>query len=185
MVAPHTLGYIEGQREKVMEPIACFYLADFPAWVRQQMSPGEPYVAVHSDGRIIARSHDLRTDGLRLGESLERAQLLFPHGNYHRHDPTLDAAIWEDVLYLLADIAPELQAIEPGWALMHPWDQEALVALSATLHGRIGIGPRRFIARMAALQTAPGSIRRVEPSGARGFLEKTSVPLLKDVGVEP
>jgi hypothetical protein len=76
----------------VMEPIACFYLADYPAWVRRQMAPGEPYIAVHADGRIIARSHDLRTDGLRIGESLERAQLLFPHGVYYRHDPQLDAA---------------------------------------------------------------------------------------------
>lgn len=167
-----------------MEQIAAFYLTDFPAWVRAQMAPGEPYIAVHADGRIIARTHDLRADGLRLGETLERAQSLFPHGNYYAHDPGLDGAIWEDVLYLIADIAPQLEAIAPGWALATPWDEAAFVELARTLGARVGFGPRRTVARIAALQAEPGGIRRVEAATTRAFLDRTTTRHLLELGVE-
>ena len=164
--------------------IACFYLADFPAWVRSQLAPGEPYIAVHADGRIIARTHDLRIDGLRIGETLDRAQSLFPHGNYYKHEPALDGAIWEDVLYLIADIAPQLEAATPGWAFATPWDEAAFLELGRTLGARIGIAPRRYVARMAALQAEPGGVRRVEKATVRTFLEKATVRHLRELGVE-
>jgi hypothetical protein len=167
-----------------MDQIAALYLADFPAWVRAQMAPGEPSIAVHADGRIIARTHDLRADGLRLGESLERAQSLFPHGNYYPHDPALDGAIWEDVLYLIADVAPQLESVAPGCALATPWDEAALLELARTLGARIGFAPRRTIARIAALQAEPGGVRRVEAATTRAFLDKTTVRHLREFGVE-
>jgi hypothetical protein len=148
------------------------------------MAPGEPYIAVHADGRIIARTSDLRGDGLRIGETLERAQSLFPHGNYYKHDPGLDGAIWEDVLYLIADVAPQLEAVTPGTAIATPWDEAAFLELARTLDARVGIAPRRYVARIAALQAEPGGIRRVESATTRPFLEKSSVRHLRDLGVE-
>jgi hypothetical protein len=168
-----------------MQPmIACLHIADFPAWVRSQMAPGEPYIAVHADGRIIARTHDLRADGLRIGETLERAQSLFPHGNYYKHDPALDGAIWEDVLYLIADVAPQLDALAPGVAVATPWDEAAFLELARTLEARVGFAPRRFVARIAALQAEPGGVRRVEAATTRPFLEKATVRHLRELGVE-
>src|SRR5688572_26357749 len=155
-----------------MDHIACFFIADFPAWVRSQLAPGEPYIAVHADGRIIARTHDLRVDGLQIGETLDRAGSLFPHGNYYKHEPSLDAAIWEDVLYLIADIAPQLETSSPGCANATPWDEAAFLELGRTLGARIGIAPRRYVARMAALQAEPGGVRRVESATVRAFLDK-------------
>lgn len=164
--------------------LASFYIADFPAWVRSQLAPGEPYIAVHADGRIIARTHDLRVDGLQIGETLERAQSLFPHGSYYKHEPSLDGAIWEDVLYLIADTAPQLDPMVPGWAIATPWDEAAFLELGRTLGARIGIAPRRYIARMAAQQAEPGGMRRVDPGTERAFLDKATVRHLRELGVE-
>ena len=164
--------------------LSSIYIADFPAWVRSQLTPGEPYIAVHADGRIIARTQDLRVDGLQLGETLERAQSLFPHGSYYRHEPTLDGAIWEDLLYLMADSAPQLVPMAPGWAIATPWDEAAFLELGRTLGARIGIAPRRYIARIAAQQAESGGMRRVEQGTERAFLDKATIRHLRELGVE-
>jgi nucleotidyltransferase/DNA polymerase involved in DNA repair len=67
---------------------------------------------------------------------------------------------------------------------MHPWDEETLESLARSLAGRVGVAPRRFSARMGALQAGIGSVRHVQPEGVRAFLEKTSVRNLKEVGFE-
>jgi hypothetical protein len=89
------------------------------------------------------------------------ARALFPDATFHPHDPHLDGAVWEDILYLLADISPRLRSLAPGWALLDPFDLPALAALNRTLRGQIGtaaisIAAPRFTAMLAALQAAPG-----------------------------
>lgn len=167
--------------------IACFHIDGFPSWVRAQRTAGRarnPRVAVHYNRRIICRSAALQSAGLAIGEEIERARSLFPDAAFHPSDPDMEEAVWETVLHMLADAGPHLLSLRPGWALLQPYDMMALERIATTLGGSLGVGPRRFIAMLAALEGEAGRSVRVGERDAGSFLERTSVGRLERFGID-
>lgn len=189
-----------------METLTSLHLAAYPCWVREWMAygrgpagrsharSGTPPIAIYDVAHngaayIIAASESLRGRGLLIGESLDRARTLFSDASFHQHDPALEGAVWEDILYLLADISPRLRSLAPGWALLDPFDMPALLALNRTLRARIGVASRslaapRFTAMLAALEAAPGGAVTVGPRDAKRFHDRTSILHLASFGFD-
>jgi hypothetical protein len=85
---------------------------------------------------------------------------------------------------MLADTGPHLLSLRPGWALLEPYDMTALGRTAATLGGALGVGPRRFIAMLAALEAEAGGSVGVDERDVGSFLERTSVRRLAAFGIE-
>ncbi|MFD6891159.1 hypothetical protein [Streptomyces sp. NPDC059957] len=113
----------------------------------------------------------------------------------HLHGLTLaDTDRYEQVLALLRDITPAVQALPPDAVAIditgarRYFDQNTeglahLVRLRITahtgLHTTIGTGPNRALAAMAAAVTPPGELRTIpdDPAAIRAFLRPRPVGL--------
>ncbi len=165
--------------------VGCFYLREFPAWVREQIAPSQPVVGVFSKDRIISCSPALRAAGLTIGENIERAKVLFPRATFHERDPQLEQTMWEDVLAMLHGATPNILPIKPGWALFRPWDHEALGYFTRSLRATVGIASRRLTAMIAALQGERGDVVVVPDDLSEPFLDAASVHHLIELDFEP
>jgi hypothetical protein len=165
--------------------VACFHIPQFPAWVRGRLAPRQDLIGVHAGERIIARSPALAALGLRIGERIDRARLLFRQAAFFQHDPHLDQAMWEDVLAALNTTTPNILPLQPGWACAEPWDREGLATVAGALRGSIGIASRRFAAMVAALKGEPGSVLEIPAPAELAFLDDTPVAILESFGFPP
>jgi nucleotidyltransferase/DNA polymerase involved in DNA repair len=165
-----------------MSAIACICLTAFPLWVRRQLASDDRPIIVHEEGRVIAASRELRSRGLRFGESPERARLLLPEAVLHQRDRLVEEAMWEDLLYLLHELSPRLLSLRPGCALLEPSDRERLRRLTRVLQARTAITARRITSMLAALGGASGETLELTPAGARKMLDDSSVHLLAELG---
>jgi hypothetical protein len=155
--------------------IASLHIPGFSSWVREQLEPAQPDIAIIADDRIYCCSQPLLRQGCLPGMPLQLARNRFPYASFYPHDPQLDSATWEDVLHLLHSIAPNLTALRPGWAFMIPGDISGLERLAGSLHASVGIARTPMVAMLAALDSPPGTLRRVEPASGTSFLR--DVPL--------
>lgn len=162
--------------------VSCLYVADFPAWVRGRLVPERTDIAIHDRGRIVAATASLRAAGLRIGDALERAKSLFHSAQFFPYDPRRDAAVWEDVLLTVADTTPRMVSLQPGWALAEPYDAAGFAMLTRMLGAQAGTASRRVWAMLAALDAAPGTVRRVDEESADEFLRTIPVGYLDGLG---
>ncbi|WP_199546326.1 hypothetical protein [Streptomyces sp. N35] len=120
------------------------------------------------------------------------------HIHLHGLGPA-DQAVYEQVLGLLRDITPTVQALPPGSAVLDVTgalryfdrDIESLaqlvrlrIAAWHSLSATIGAGGSRMIASMAADATAPGGLTAVgtTPEALAGFLRPRPVAALPGIG---
>lgn len=93
--------------------IATVWLPDWPI-VAAGCGP-DVAAAVVSANRIVARTEAAATEGVVVGQRRRQAQRRCPQLQLIDHDTTRDARGFEPVVRAVADIAPRLDVIEPGW----------------------------------------------------------------------
>jgi len=71
--------------------------------------------AVLRSHRVVARTEAAAADGVVIGQRRRQAQARCPQIELIEHDPTRDAREFEGVVRAVADMAPRLDVIEPGW----------------------------------------------------------------------
>jgi hypothetical protein len=164
--------------------VGCLYISEFPAWALQRQQPEQRAVAVYHAGRIIARSRFLCQAGMLLGDPLDRARALFPEACFFDRDAPFEQAIWDGVLQRINEITPFLESLERGVAFFKPYDFSEARVLAGQLVVRVGLGPDKGIARIAAARSAPGSVLQVRDAAVARFLSRSSVAVLSELGFD-
>jgi protein ImuB len=80
--------------------------------------PSEQPAAVFRSNRVIARSPAAAAAGVQPGERRRSAQGTCPELLVLDHDPDHDARAFEPIGRAIADMAPRLEVVEPGWACL-------------------------------------------------------------------
>jgi protein ImuB len=168
--------------------IACFLLPDFPAWAFiRSARPSQPLIVVERD-RVVAATRGARRRGVEPGLPLGRATALVPQARVRVRDRGLEAAAWEDVLQSLNARTPYLESPRPGEAYARPaaappadaaraWD-----ALAEETGARVGLGPERATARLAAERAGANRVLAIDPASRGDFLERYDVARLAGLG---
>jgi hypothetical protein len=164
--------------------VACLFIPEYPFWVCRQIHPGESMLVLHDGVRVLAVSEPLRAAGLQPGQSLDRASVLVPDALYSLRDSGIEEAMWEDLLYLLHDLSPRLLPLRPGTALLEPWDRAGLRQMARSLQARAGIGQRRFLAMLAAVQAPDTALSEVTPELTRRLYDRSPIVVLGEFGFD-
>lgn len=87
-----------------------------PDWpiVAAGYGSGQPAAVLRSH-RVVARTEAAAADGVVIGQRRRQAQARCPQIELIEHDPARDAREFEAVVRAVADMAPRLDVIEPGW----------------------------------------------------------------------
>lgn len=87
-----------------------------PDWpiVAAGFGPDQP-AAVLRHHRVVARTEAAAADGVVIGQRRRQAQARCPQIELIEHDPSRDVREFEAVVRAVADMAPRLDVIEPGW----------------------------------------------------------------------
>lgn len=79
---------------------------------------GSAPAAVVRANRVVARSSEAARAGVTIGQRRRDAQRCCPELQLVDHDPARDAREFEPVIRAVAEMAPRLDVIEPGWILL-------------------------------------------------------------------
>jgi hypothetical protein len=163
--------------------IACFLLSDFPAWAFVRSArPPQPIIVVEHD-RVVAATRGARRRGVAPGLPLGRAAALAPGAQIRVRDRGLEAAAWEGVLARLHAETPYLESPRPGEAFARPaGGRGAWAALASGAGARVGVGPERATARLAAARAGASRVLAIEPASRAAFLERYDVARLASLG---
>lgn len=165
------------------------------AWRRHPELRGEPVVV---GGRpalrlpVLAASAAAETAGVRPGQSLRQAQQLCPAAVFIPFDTAATARLRQAALEALCAEAPAVELGDAeaccdisGSHVRHrteaAWAAAVARALCEVFGGEapaVGVAGSRFVAWMAARQSAPRRIRRVPPGEEAAFLAPLPVGLL-------
>jgi protein ImuB len=165
-----------------------------------------PAAVLHAN-RVVARSPSAAAAGVQIGHRRRQAQVRCPDLQLHDHDPDRDARAFEPIVRAVAELAPRLEVIAPGWLYLaargpsrYFGGDAALAArlaevvggaapATAALAGRatgpgIGVADGRFAAaaaaRLAAIERT--AIRVVAPGGSGAFCAGLGVHWLVELG---
>lgn len=95
------------------ERFATVWCPDWPI-VAAGYDPDRP-AAVLQSHRVVARTDAAAADGVVIGQRRRQAQACCPQIELVEHDSARDARKFEPVVRAVADMAPRLDVIEPGW----------------------------------------------------------------------
>lgn len=173
-----------------------------PDWsvvaARSAGSAGPAQAVLHAN-RVVARSLSAAREGVRLGQRRRDAQRCCPDLVLIDHDPARDAREFEPVIRAVAESAPRLDVIEPGWITLAArgpsryfgGDQavaDRLVDLVAGLTGApvgVGVADGRIASAVAARRAVAGEragTAVVPPGGSPGYLAPLPIGWLGEVG---
>jgi hypothetical protein len=119
-----------------------------------------------------------------LGDPVERARALFPEATFFSRDILLEQAAWEGVLHRINETTPFVEALECGVAFFRPHALAETSALAGQLVARIGLGPDKHVARIAAVRSAPGAVLHIREENLPRFFSQTSVAVLSSLGFD-
>ena len=87
-----------------------------PEWptVAAGVGPDQPAAVFHAN-RVIARTPGAAAAGVQAGARRRAAQGACPELLILDHDPDRDARQFEPVVRSVAEMAPRLEVVEPGW----------------------------------------------------------------------
>ena len=176
---------------------ACVFIDHLPVKAEVQRTPalaGRPVLLANGSGahRVVVDASPLATgvvSGMPLSEALslhKGAVLVEPDPVHYR---SLFAHVLDAIEALGADVEANVEAEElgqafvslTGLALLHGGQDRLLAALLAAvpahLTPRIGVGPNKFVATLAARQAAPGDVYHA-PADLVQFLTPLPVELL-------
>lgn len=101
-----------------------------------------------------------------------RAQMLLPDAIVRQRDTALEEAAWESVIEQLNTLTPFIEPRRPGLAFVRGCDEDAIAASARKLDGRVGVGPRRAIAHLAAVRSTPGHVLHIPRNAVARFLRR-------------
>lgn len=158
-----------------------------------------PAAVVHAN-RVVARTPAAAAAGVARGERRRAAQAACPGLIVLPHDPARDARRFEPVVRAVADLAPRLEVVEPGWLTLpargpsryfggdQALAERLLTVVRDALAGdtadvRVGIADGRSASAIAA-RTARGTlpVTVVPPGTSTGFLADLPVVWLAQIG---
>jgi len=156
----------------------------------------ETPAAVMAANRVVSRTPAAAADGVVVGQRQRQAQRRCPDVVLVDHDPARDARRFEVVVRTIAEVAPRLDVVEPGWVHLpargpsrYFGGDRALADVLAERIGAtgyapsIGIADGRFVSGIAAR-----SARRrdrplvVDPGGSPAFCSDLSIGWLQTLG---
>jgi protein ImuB len=142
--------------------------------------PLDEALIAHHEGRVVAmRGLHLDTP-LEGGDSITAARLKAPHALLlEAHTPALEA-LWQDLLEFYYGHSLEVESLSIGQALLRLSEDEAWL-LAHHQRARIGLGPTRALARVAASLAPEGEV--VVVLEQTSFLESCPVGALAVLGV--
>jgi protein ImuB len=170
-----------------------------PEWptVAAGIPPDQP-AAVFRSNRVIACTPGAEAMGVRAGARRRAAQGACPHLLILDHDPDRDARQFEPVVRAVAEMAPRLEVVEPGWLCLAArgpsryfgGDQamgERMVALVAEVVGApagVGIADGRAASAIAARRAARqrNGVSVVPAGGSIEFVDPLPVVWLRELG---
>jgi len=170
-----------------------------PDWpvVAARVPEGQPAAVIQAN-RVIARSPAAAAAGVRQGERRRSAQGACPELLVLDHDPDRDARAFEPVVRTIADMAPRLEVVEPGWVCLAArgpsryfgGDQamaERMVEIAHRATGAspgVGVADGRAASSIAARRAARtrSRVQVVPPGGSTGFVEQLPVAWLRELG---
>lgn len=170
-----------------------------PDWpvVSARVPDGTP-AAVFSANRVIARSPAAIAVGVRAGERRRSAQGTCPELLVLDHDPDRDARAFEPVVRAIADMAPRLEVVEPGWVCLaargpsrYFGGDEAMarrmvgiVQHASGARPGVGVADGRSVSAIAARRASRVSsgVVVVSPGGSPDFVEALPVGWLRELG---
>ncbi|MEX2627810.1 MAG: DNA polymerase Y family protein, partial [Ilumatobacteraceae bacterium] len=159
---------------------------------------GGPVAVVHLD-RVVARSSVAAEAGVRAGQRRRDAQRCCPELEFVEHDPARDARAFEPVVRAVAELAPQLDVVDPGWITLAARGPtryfggdravaERLVrtvrdATGGALAG-VGVADGRAASAVAARRAVatPGRVELVDPGGSPAYLAPLPIAWLRAVG---
>ena len=176
-------------------PIACLCVPNFALRVALLGRPeldGAPLVlGAPPEGRpiVLDATPEAVARGVRPGMLLREVTALCPGATVFAPDPLREADVAADLVARLDDLSPavELDPDDPGLVYIDLAGSERLLGtpeavarrvLEVTpplLRPRLGVGPGRFPARVAAGLAAPGTTSIIDPAGVAAFLAPVAV----------
>jgi nucleotidyltransferase/DNA polymerase involved in DNA repair len=159
---------------------ACYQIPHFPAWAFARGAPHEPLIVVERE-RVVAATAVPRRKGVEPGLPIERARTLAPTAQVRVRDRGLEEAVWEEALAGLHRHTPYVEAAAPGEAFgrapLATWR-----ALAETSGARVGLGPDRATARLAAGRTEAAHVLAIDGARRDAFLARYAVDRLPGLG---
>jgi protein ImuB len=170
-----------------------------PNWpvVAARVPVGVP-AAVFRANRVIARSSAAIAAGVAPGERRRSAQGTCPELLIIDHDPDRDARAFEPVIRTIADMAPRLEVVEPGWVCLAArgpsryfgGDQALAERLVEIVHDAtgarpgVGVADGRSASAIAARHGARASsgVVVVAPGGSPEYVTGLPVAWLRELG---
>ncbi len=149
--------------------------------------------AVMYANRVVARTVAAADEGVVIGQRRRQAQRRCPEIELVDHDPARDAREFEPVVRAIAEIAPRLDVIEPGWISMatrgpsrYFGGDDALAERFASIDARlpgVGVADGRFASSIAArLAVRRGDPVVVPPGGSAEFCGPLPIGWLETIG---
>ena len=178
--------------------IACLAVPHFALRVAALDRPrldGEPLVLIDASGAapvVADRTPEAAERGIRIGMGVREAFALCHDATVLQPNPVRERGLADRLLGRLERLSPlvEADAALPGhWYVdllgldrhLGPSTEAAtrlLATLPPALRPRAGVGPGKFVARVASGQAAPGGTRVVPAAEARSFLADRAVTWL-------
>ena len=170
-----------------------------PDWpvVAAQVAVDAP-AAVFRANRVIARSPAAIAAGVMAGERRRSAQSTCPDLLVLDHDAERDARAFEPVIRTIADMAPRLEVVEPGWVCLAArgpsryfgGDQAMAERMVEIVHEAtgarpgVGVADGRSASAIAARRAArsPTGVVVVPPGGSPAFVESLPIGWLRELG---
>ncbi len=170
-----------------------------PDWpVVAAQVPADTPAAVFRSNRVIARSPAAIAAGVMAGERRRSAQGTCPELLVLDHDPERDARVFEPVIRTIADMAPRLEVVEPGWVCLAArgpsryfgGDQSMAERMVRIVHEATGTRPgvgladgrsASAIAARRASRSSSGAIV-VPPGESPTYVESLPIGWLRELG---
>ncbi|MDJ0771417.1 MAG: DNA polymerase Y family protein [Ilumatobacter sp.] len=176
-----------------------------PNWptVAARLPADEP-AAVFRANRVIARTPAAEAAGVLAGQRRRAAQGVCPELGIIEHDPDRDAREFEPLVRAVADMAPRLEVVEPGWLSLASRGPsryfggerptaERLAALvidttvaNLGVSARVGVGVADGRSASAIAARRAGRLRDrvvvVPPGGSPAFVDQLSIGWLRELG---
>jgi protein ImuB len=169
---------------------------DWSVTAARHADPDDTPAAVLHANRVVARSRRAEQAGVTIGQRRRDAQRCCPELILLDHDPVRDAREFEPVVRAIAEMAPRLDVVEPGWITLaargpsryfggdHALARR-LTALVAELTGApvgVGVADGRVASAIAARLATSQQPVVVPPGRSPRYLAPLPVAWLREVG---
>ena len=174
----------------VVPRLVTVWCPDWPV-VAARVAPGQPAAVFHAN-RVVARSPAAIAAGVLPGERRRSAQGTCPELLVIDHDPDRDARAFEPIIRAIAEMAPRLEVVEPGWVCLSArgpsryfgGDQAMAERMVEIVHDTtgaragVGVADGRAAAAIAARRAArtPTGVVVIPPGGSPGSSPRCRSP---------